>query len=96
LAVPPEYVPQRRVDVLELDMGDGFVLYNDEASLVHHLNPQASLVWQICDGEASVQEIATDIAAEFETDESEVLGQVRTLIAELDALGIVHDARTAS
>ena len=96
VAVPAEYVPRRREDVLELDMGDGLVLYNGDASLVHHLNPSAIIVWQLCDGRSSVSALARDIAAEYELDEAEILEQVGGLIAEFEALDLVSNAHAHS
>ena len=74
-------------------MGDGFILFDDASSLVHHLNPSATLIWQLCDGTGSVADLARDIAAEYELDEPTIRGQVADVIAEFDALELVEDAR---
>jgi PqqD family protein of HPr-rel-A system len=94
LVVAPEYRPRKSLEVLELDMGDGVILYNHAADLVHHLNPSAAIVWQICDGEATIEHLAAEIAGEYGRDADEVQGQLTTLIAELETLGLVEDART--
>jgi hypothetical protein len=96
VTVPPEYRPRRRTDVLELDMGDGFILYNHDSSLVHHLNPTAALVWQLCDGNATVARLAEEIALEYGLTVENVLMQLVTLVAELDALGLLEDAGPAA
>jgi PqqD family protein of HPr-rel-A system len=93
LTVPPSYRPARSGDVLELDMGDGLILYNHDSSLVHHLNPSAALVWQLCDGRASVTQLATEISQEYGLGDGEVLEQVSAVIAEFDALDLVADTR---
>ncbi len=85
------YVPGRRPAVLELDMGDGVILYDDGSGLVHHLNPSASIIWQLCEGEATVGELAADIAEAYRQDRSRVEEQVARAVAELDALGLVED-----
>lgn len=92
IAVPAGYVPSKCGDVLELDMGDGIILYNHDSSLVHHLNPSAGIVWHLCDGVASVGELARVITEEYRLSAGEILAQVTGLIAELDALGLVQDA----
>ena len=96
LSVPSNYVPEKAADVLELDMEDGFILFNHDSSLVHHLNPSAGIIWQLCDGTASIDDLAADVAAEFKVDAGETLRQLTSLIAELDALGLVQNARRAS
>ncbi|HXF57742.1 MAG TPA: PqqD family protein [Actinomycetota bacterium] len=90
--VSENYVPRKRAQVLELDLGDGVVIYDDQSSLVHHLNPSASLVWHLCRGEASVRTLAAEIAEELGLELPQVLAEVRGLVAELDALGLVEDA----
>jgi pyrroloquinoline quinone biosynthesis protein D len=92
LTVPVGYRPEKAADVLELDMEDGFILFNHDSSLVHHLNPSAAIIWQLCDGSATISELATDVSAEFHLDEGETVRQLVSVIAELDALGLVKDA----
>lgn len=91
-AVPAEYLPQKKAGVLELDMGDGVILYDDASSLVHHLSPSASVIWQLCRGDASVGTLAGEIAEELHQDLDRVRVEVSALLAELDALGLVEDA----
>jgi PqqD family protein of HPr-rel-A system len=93
MTVPAEYRPAKGADVLELDMGDGLILFNHDSSLVHHLNPSAALVWQLCNGEASAGELAAEIAGEYGLGGDEVFQQVASVIAEFDALDLVEDRR---
>jgi len=86
------YVPRKRANVLALDMGDGVILYDDDASLVLHLNPSASVVWNLCDGEADGDQIAREIAEGLDLNPHEVTAQVADLMRELDALGLIEDA----
>src|SRR5262245_19740512 len=92
LTVPVEYRPEKAADVLELDMEDGFILFNGDSSLVHHLNPSAAIIWQLCDGSATISDLAADISAEYKDDEAQTVRQLTGVIAELDALGLVRDA----
>lgn len=92
LAVAPEYRPRKRTTLLELDMGDGLILYNDESTMVHRLNESAALVWHLSDGTANVRELAEDICAEYGLDRAAVEREVAGLLAELDALSLIEDA----
>jgi PqqD family protein of HPr-rel-A system len=96
MAVPTEYRPSKVAEVLELDMGDGLILYNHDSSLVHHLNPSAALIWHLCDGEATVRDLAREVAEEYSLDASEVEGQVASVIGEFDALDLVEDLEQPS
>lgn len=95
MSVDPGYRPSKVAEVLELDMGDGLILYNHDSSLVHHLNPSAALVWQLCDGQASVGDLAREIAEEYGLQGEEVEEQVASVIAEFDALDLVEDSGRA-
>jgi hypothetical protein len=92
LAVASEYTPRKRADVLELDMGDGVVLYDPGSRLVHHLNPSASLLWSLSDGEASVGQLAVEISEELHLEPSQLHEQFVGLVAEMDALGLLTDS----
>jgi hypothetical protein len=93
LTVHLGYRPRKSADVLELDMGDGLILYNHDGDLVHHLNPSAGIIWQICDGNATVADLAADIAAEYRLDVETTQREIAAVIAEFDALGLVEDHR---
>lgn len=93
MTVDLKYRPSKVAEVLELDMGDGLILYNHDSSLVHHLNPSAALVWQLCDGQATVGDLAKEIAEEYGLPGAEVETQVASVIAEFDALDLVRDDR---
>ena len=92
MTVHRQYRPAKATEVLELDMGDGLILYNHDSSLVHHLNPSAALVWHLCDGQATVGDLAKEIAEEYGLPGAEVEMQVASVIAEFDALDLVEDA----
>jgi hypothetical protein len=90
--LPPAYIPRRRGDVLELDLGDGLIIYDRDASLVHHLNPSAALVWRMCEGESSVGELVEDLVDVLGLSLDEVNAQVPELLRELDELALTEDA----
>ena len=49
-------------------------------------------MWQLCDGEGSVEQISSDIADEYELDRGQVQEQVGSLVGEFEALGLIEDA----
>lgn len=91
MTVPPDYRPRRAVEVLELDMGDGVILYSHHSSLVHHLNPSAALLWRLCEGKATVKDLAGTIAKEYGLEPGVVLDEISGVIAEFDALDLVRN-----
>jgi PqqD family protein of HPr-rel-A system len=73
-------------------MGDELILYDHDQSLVHHLNPSAAILWRLCDGEATVAQLAREIGEELGVDVDQVARQADGAIAELDALGLLKGA----
>ena len=91
MTVPAEYRPRRAVEVLELDMGDGVILYSHHSRLVHHLNQSAALLWRLCEGDATVKDLAGTIAKEYGLAREVVFEEISGVIAEFDALNLVRD-----
>jgi PqqD family protein of HPr-rel-A system len=87
-----DFVPSKSDKALELDMGDGLVIYDHGSGFVHHLNPSAGIVWHLSDGEATVGDLARDIAAEYGRELPEVENQIALLVGELVSVGLVQGA----
>lgn len=47
--------PQRSQTVESNDLTDGVVLYDSSSEVAHHLNPVATLVWELCDAGPSAK-----------------------------------------
>jgi hypothetical protein len=90
--LPDTRAPLRRPDVLEIDLGDGLIIYDREADLVHRLNPSAATVWRLCNGVAPVGELVGTLVDHLGVPPSEVKAQILGLLEELDELGLMEDA----
>lgn len=64
--------------VVELD-GEA-VIYDEQTADVHHLNPTATIVFGLCDGSATMAEMAMDLSTVFEVPLHEVEPEVRAVI----------------
>jgi PqqD family protein of HPr-rel-A system len=76
------------LDVVELD--DELVLYDPVRDEVHYLNSAAAIVFQLCDGSATVREMAGEIARPLGIPEKRIERQVRTLLKELRKVGLLE------
>lgn len=65
-------MPSSRPSVIDgLDVNevkDGLIVYEETSDRVHYLNATASIVFTLCDGQHSVDDIAKVLAAAFELD----------------------------
>jgi hypothetical protein len=89
----PSDHPKRRVDV-NVRMVDGEVVVLDRQSdLIHQLNHTASYIWDRCDGQSTVAEIANQLAAAFHVDADTAVLDVATTIRQLHSLGLLESLR---
>jgi hypothetical protein len=56
----------------------------------HDLNPVASRVWELCDGERSVLQIAQSLADEFEVDEQVAAADAAEFVLELSRRKLIQ------
>jgi PqqD family protein of HPr-rel-A system len=81
--------PKTRDDLTVVVLDGEAVIYDDASGDVHHLNPTATIIFQLLDGSGTVEELAADIAAAFALDPGEALTQTSSLIDEFAALGLL-------
>jgi hypothetical protein len=56
-----------RADALEINEAeDGLVVYDTAHETVHHLNPSAAIIFDLCDGSRDVETIASVLTEAFE------------------------------
>jgi hypothetical protein len=57
----------RRAEALEVnEADDGLVVYDPAHDMVHHLNPSAAMIFDLCDGSRDVEAIAQVLAEAYE------------------------------
>jgi len=77
------------IDISPVD--DGYVIYDPATDLVHHLNPAAAIVLELCTGQAAVEDIAAYLAGLFPA-ASDVPEAVGGCVRDLRGLGLVQPA----
>jgi hypothetical protein len=72
-------------------MVDGEVVVLDrQAGLIHQLNQTASYIWDRCDGQSTVAEIANQLAAAFDVGADTAVQDVAITITQLQSLGLLE------
>ncbi|HEY3725348.1 MAG TPA: PqqD family protein [Acidimicrobiia bacterium] len=82
-----ETTPLARRDLAAVTLDGETVIHTH--GRVHLLDPVASLVWRLCDGRASVDEITRDLAAAFDVPDPTVREDVVAAVEQLAALGLM-------
>ena len=67
-------------------------LVNPEDSLLHWLNPVATRIWELSDGQHSTQEIADILCQEFEVDYETALQDATKMIEAFRAKHLIETA----
>lgn len=79
----------RQVEELEVnEVADGLVIYQRRPERVHYLNGTASLVFELCTGEHSPEEIARLVGLAFALVEPPS-DEVQICLEQLRSLGVV-------
>jgi hypothetical protein len=79
----------KRVDGLEAhEVDDGLVVYQASTDRVHYFNPTASVVFELCTGEHTQEEIESLVGAGWDLPEPP-REEVQRCLAQLRAEGVV-------
>ncbi len=76
----PAVKPRVREGLTIVELDGEAVIYDEETTELHHLNRTATIVLGLCDGSATMAEMAADLSAVFEAPLSEVEPEVRALV----------------
>lgn len=83
----------RRWDGLRVHEIDGEALVYDQHSAdTHHLNETAYFVWNHCDGERTLNEIARFVTKVYDVEIQEALIHVEQVVVELQRRGLLTNA----
>ena len=78
---------KKRTDLLVEEIEDEVVIYDPRTHRVHHLNPMASIIWELFEVCSSPKEIAKEIVDVLQTDPLKVEKDV------LDTLNLLQKKR---
>lgn len=82
--------PVRNEGVFIQDIGRETLLYSDKEKLIHVLNPTAKLIWELCDGMHTVEDMERAIRESFSlSPEHDVIGDIQRTLEVFDLKGIV-------
>lgn len=84
---------RRSPDVEWVEVDGEIVAWSQENESLHLLDPIASLVFQLCDGEATLATTSDDLADAFGRAAAGVVDDVLEFAAALEAMNIVERVR---
>jgi hypothetical protein len=78
----PAVKPKARIDLTVVELDGEAVIYDEETTDLHHLNPTATIVFGLCDGTSTIRTMSDDISGAFGVSSEEVEPQVRSLMRQ--------------
>ena len=82
--------PKIREDLTIEELDGEAVVYDEESTELHHLNRTATIVFDLCDGSATMAEMAEDISAVFGVPVNQVEPEVRALIRRFRKIDLLE------
>lgn len=71
------------------DMDGEMLLYNPDNAMTLHLNGPSVIVWELCDGQKSVQEIIDLVKEAYPEQADQVADDIATVIEDLSARNVL-------
>lgn len=81
---------KKRTDLLVEEIEDEVVIYDPRTHYVHHLNPMASIIWELFDVSVSPQEIVKEIADSLNAESQKVEKDVQETLKHLQEKGLLE------
>jgi hypothetical protein len=82
--------PIRKPGITVKDIGGETLLYSPEEEAIHVLNPTAQLIWELCNGEHTVEDMEQAIRASFSVDDGrDVIGDIQRTLKVFDGKGLL-------
>ena len=75
--------PKVNENITLQDLGDEVLLYDSDKENVHVLNNTANAIWNLCDGEHTIDDIQKHLEEQFpDVSEDHIVEDIRTTIME--------------
>ena len=76
--------------LMERDLVEERILYDVGGKVVHVLNEVAGFVWDLCDGENTVDGIAKAAVESYDVSIEEARADIEACLKELEELSVIH------
>jgi len=84
--------PVRKPGITVKDIGGETLLYGAEEGAIHILNPTAQVIWELCDGQHTVDDMEQAISASFSVaDEHDVTRDIRRTLGVFADKGLLTE-----
>jgi hypothetical protein len=82
--------PRRAPGLVHCELPEDLLLHAPGSSTVQSLNQTARAVWELCDGQRSVEAIALDLGGRFQAPPDAILAAIEDVVQRLAELGLLE------
>ena len=83
-------IPQRNdIYIIEKIMDDEIVLYNKTNHNIHNLNRTAAILWNLCDGEMTIEEMIKYLLDNFKGSKKTIEDDVAKTLEEMENVYLI-------
>jgi hypothetical protein len=87
---PATVCPQQVGNVKIYDLFDEVVLYSQTLDMAFSLNSTAKAIWELCDGNRSVEKISYELSQQFDGSETSLLSDIDRTVKLLHQHGLLQ------
>lgn len=82
--------PHRQIEYRLEQLDDELLLYHPGQTTILYCNPSASVIWQLCDGQRTVEEIAALLTESYPDSAETIAADVETTLRRFAAYGAIE------
>ncbi len=83
--------PVRKQCIFVQDIGREMLLYNAQEKVFHMLNPTAKIIWELCDGKHTIEDMERIIRAKFSfSNGHDVIKDIQQILDVLANKGVLE------
>lgn len=87
----PDFKPKRKENITIQDLGDETLIYDPEKENVHILNSTAQMIWNLCDGHHTLEEIHKHLIKNYPNVlQSDLLMDLQNIINDFKDKNIIN------
>lgn len=89
--LPPNTQVLKRPGVrCESSVPGQYTLIDNETGQAHHLNATASMIWDMCDQQVPIEELASNIVQTYDVEPDQAFGDVCKVVLHWAELGVIE------
>ncbi len=83
--------PRKGKDIYFREIEDEGIVYQPQENVVHSLNSTALLIWKLCDGAHTREDMAEEISSVYKVGREQAFRDIESVLGRLEELGLLEN-----